>query len=471
MDGITSILNTEGRTPDEIVALLKDKSVIVPDWSLLLKEYEPTLHEIVHDHFLRKDKAKKDGIEPASRIYIGLEQLLTKRMTEFMFAIPVKRIYHNIGESEERQKIARAIELIYKHARIDTENIRRGTNYFASCEAFTIWYTVESKNSLYGFPSAYKLKCKTYSPMDGVRLYPLIDELDDMQAMSFEYHKRIGDDDVIFFETYTAETHHKWRQSGGSWETVIDGEPIAIHKIPGIYLYRPQPIYHGLSYLRKEIEYTLSRNSDVIAYNSAPILKVSGGIKGTEDKGETRRVFRVESGGDVSYVSWAQSIEALKYHVETLTRLFWSQAQMPDISFDNMMSLGNIGYDARQTLLADAHLKVGDESGPWITALEREYNIIKAFLKEMNTAWAEEIENIEVEHVITPFIQNDETAVAQRLNLVNGGKAMISQLESIQLAGYSSDAQATLRQINKENAEAAQAESEGNFNNLFGAMR
>ena len=54
-------------------------------------------------------------------------------------------------------------------------------------------------------------------------------------------------------------------------------------KIPGVYTYRPVPIYHGLSYIRKEIEYTLSRNSDVIAYNSAPILKIAGGMKGGED--------------------------------------------------------------------------------------------------------------------------------------------------------------------------------------------
>ena len=41
------------------------------------------------------------------------------------------------------------------------------------------------------------------------------------------------------------------------------------------------------------------------------------------------------------------------------------QAQMPDISFENMKSLGNIGYDSRRTLLTDAHLKIGEESGPW----------------------------------------------------------------------------------------------------------
>lgn len=461
MDEITAILDRT-RPVDNIINDLKEKTVCVPSWDKLIKDYDPNSHAIVTDDVGRKDKIKSDGtVEKASRIYIGLEKLLTKRMTEFMFAIPVKRVYHNIENNEIRQQIAKAIENIYKYARIDSENIKRGNAYFASCELFTIWYTVENPNSLYGFQSSFKLKCKTYSPMEGVKLYPLIDELGDMIAMSFEYSKKVKDKEIVIFETYTSDFHYKWKQNGEGWEQV-KAEPISILKIPGVYVYRPVPIYHGLSYLRNEIEYTLSRNSDVIAYNSAPILKVAGATQGKEDKGESRRVFRVENGGDVSYVSWSQAIEALKYHVDTLTNLFWSQSQMPDISFENMKSLGNIGFDARQTLLTDAHLKVGDESGAWIEAFERECSVIKAFLKSMNTSWASEIDNVEVEHVITPFIQMDEDAMTDRLIKQNGGKAIKSQLQTIREAG-SNDPEDTLAQIQKEDAVAAQSR----MNNLF----
>lgn len=462
MEDIKTILDSS-RPAGDIIADLRKKSVYVPEWDALLNDYEPTLHRIVKDTNTRKDKIRQDGIvEKASRIHIGLEKLLTRRMTEFMFAIPVRRVYHNIETNGTRQQIAKAIEGIYKYARINSENIKRGNAYFASCEVFTIWYTVERPNTLYGFPSRYKLKCKTYSPMDGVRLYPLIDELGDMQAMSFEYRKRVADEEVIFFETYTADMHYKWRQQGEDLEQVR-AERVVIQKIPGVYVWRPVPTWHGLSYLRDEIEYTLSRNSDVIAYNSAPILMVSGSIQGKEDKGEGRRVYRVENGGKVDYVSWQQAIEALKYHVSTLTGLFWSQAQMPDISFENMKSLGNIGFDARQTLLTDAHLKVGDESGAWIEAFERECSVIKAFLKQMNISWASEIDNVEVEHVITPFIQRDEDAMTDRLIKQNGGKAIKSQLQTIREAG-ANDPEAVLRQIQQEEAAMAQNTIQDIFN-------
>lgn len=465
MDEITVILDS-GRPISDVIDDLKNKSVEVPEWSKLLKDYEPTKHKIVDDKETRKDKVKSDGIlEKASRIYIGLEKLLTKRTTEFAFAIPVRRVYHNTDDSDKRQQIAKAIEAIYKYARIDSENIKRGNSYFASCEIFTIWYAVEKPNSLYGFKSKYKLKCNTYSPMDGVKLYPLFDELGDMLAMSFEYKKKIKDKEVTFFETYTADKHFKWKQQDGDWESVIEPEKITLFlgKIPGAYTYRPVPIYHGLSYIREEIEYTLSRNSDVIAYNSAPVLKVAGKLVGDEDKGESRRIFRLQDGGDVSYVSWSQSIEALKYHVETLLKLFFMQGQMPDLSFENMKSLGNIGFDARQMILSDAHLKIGDESGAWVEFFERECSVIKEFLKFMNTDWKDEVDNVEVEHIITPFIQNDEDALINRLQKGNGGKAIFSQLESIRMAGYSNDPKETLKQIQEEDKAVQQAR----VNSLF----
>lgn len=446
-----------------IIEALKRKSVCVPSWDKLIKHYEPKEHEIVTDTVTRKNKVKTDGsVEKASRIYLGLEKLLTRRMTEFTFAIPVKRVYHNIEDNETRQSIAKAIEAIYKYARIDAENIRRGNAYYAACEICTIWYAVEKPNSLYGFRSRFKLKCKTYSPMDGVSLYPLFDERGDMLAMSLEYNKKILDKEITYFETYTDKKHYKWKQENGLFWEEVTNEPIALMKIPAIYAYRDSAIYADLSYIRKEIEYTLSRNSDVIAYNSAPILKVAGGMKSGEDKGESRRVFRVENGGDVSYVSWAQSIEALKYHVETLTNSFWSQSQMPDISFDKMKDLGNIGYDARQTLLTDAHLKVGDEAGNWLEFLDRESSIVKAFLSLMNIQWKEEIDNVDVENIITPFIQNDEKNEIEKLTTANGGKPILSQLESIKALGYSNDPEATLKQIQEE--EAVAQENKGAIN-------
>ena len=117
---------------------LKARSTSVKDWAEVIKDYEPKLHAIVEDRKGRVDKVHSDGtVDKAARISIGLEKLLTKRITEFTFAIPVKRAYSTANDTQ--QQIAQAIEAIYKKAHIDTENIKRGLAYYASCEIFTMW--------------------------------------------------------------------------------------------------------------------------------------------------------------------------------------------------------------------------------------------------------------------------------------------------------------------------------------------
>lgn len=452
---------------DQKINALKKRTVFVPLWSSLIENYEPSNHKVLTDTLSLKDK---ENGEKSARISIGLEKLLANRINQFTFAIPVKRQY-NIPSNDAQSAIITAIENIYNTAHIDSMNYKRGIAYYAACEMFTIWYTVKRENTIYGFPCKYKLKCKTYSPMDGVHLYPIIDELDDMVAMSFEYDKQVSETEVVtIFETFTSDRHFIWKKNnqGNTWEettaqvmddgTIESGEEIIINKIPGVYLWRPAPVYAGLGNIRHELEYNLSRNSNVIAYNAAPIVKVKGGIVGKEKKGESNRIWRVESDGDISYVSWNQSQEAVNNQTSTLLKLYWMLSQIPDISFDNMKGLGNIGYDARQTLLTDARLKINEESGAWKECFEREFNVIKAFLKQMNNAWANELDNITCEHIITPYVPQDENYDINIRMKANGGMPVESQLESIVKLGQSKDPISTLKEIRKDQAASAFAQ-------------
>lgn len=463
---IKEILST-ANSIDQKINELKKRTIVVPLWSSLLETYEPANHAVLSDTLSLKDK---ENGEKSARIAIGLEKLLVNRINQFTFAISVKREY-NTPSNDTQSAIITAIENIYDVAHIDSMNFKRGEAYYAACEFFTIWYTVKRDSSIYGFPSKYKLKCKTYSPMDGVHLYPIIDEYDDMIAMSFEYDKVVSETKTItIFETFTSDRHFVWKKDnqGNAWEettaqvmddgTIESGEEIIINKIPGVYLWRPKPVYFGLRNIRHELEYNLSRNSNVIAYNAAPIVKVKGGIVGKEKKGESSRIWRVENDGDISYVSWNQSQEAVNNQTSTLLKLYWMLSQMPDISFDNMKGLGNIGYDARQTMLTDARLKINEESGAWKECFEREFNVIKAFLKQMNNAWAKEIDNITCKHIITPYVPQDENNDINIRMKANGGMPVESQLESIVKLGQSKDPKATLEQIREQQAASALAQ-------------
>ena len=169
------------------------KSITVPPWYELEKEYNPAHHPVMDKgeypditiYEERLSESEKDefgqpkvikvavGVEKVSRITYALQNLAVKRTTELCFGIPVKRQYD--PQNERQEQIATYIDKIFDKNHIDTVNIERGRQLFASCEIMTLWYSVAQENDAYGFRSKLKLRCVTYSPMLGDALYPLFD--------------------------------------------------------------------------------------------------------------------------------------------------------------------------------------------------------------------------------------------------------------------------------------------------------
>jgi len=452
-------LTAATRDAESIITDLKQKSVVVPGWSDLEKEYNPKKHPIMTDPSYT-DKVTKTGIEKVTRITIDLQRLAAKRMTELAFGIPVKRIYNS--ETEGEKAIAKIIEKVYKRNRINSLNTERGKMLFAGCEVVTLWYAVEEKNNLYGIDSALKLRCKNYSPMNGDSLYPLFDEYDDLKALSFDYTRYEAGATTQYFDTYTATEHIRWTVEGGKWVEQIR-ETTTIGKIPAVYITRPTPIWEDTSNNVFELEWSLSRNGNYLRKNSKPIFAIfaDGKIKvGDEKNDDSRLVVQYPQGSSANYVTWQQAVESLKFHHESLYKAFFTQLQLPDMSYESMKSTPMSG-EARKMMFIDCQLKVTDESGRWLEALDRETNVIKAFLKTiLPEKQHADIDSLEVETVITPYAVTDDKDTITNLISATGGKAIMSQLEGIKNLGWSDNPEETLRQID---AEAAIANSNPTF--------
>lgn len=438
MKGIDDVLAIE--SIEDKISELKRKDVDVPSWKELVKQYDPMQHEIMTDKTTRKDKVFKDGsIEKAARVTYGQQRMFARRMTQMAFAIPVKRDYNT--STDEEKEIATAIENVYKKTRIDSINVNRMHAYFAACEVMTIWYAVKAPNNDYGFNSEYKLRCTSYSPMDRkfsrieqASIYPLFID-GDMVALSFSYKKKSKDKTVTYFETYTKDKHIVW-ENRDSWVEKVN-EDIKILKIPGVYIWRPMPIWEDTTNNTKEIEYTMSRQSDILRRNSAPVLTVEGEFAGKDTAGDnSREVYRLKQGGKVSYVTWQQQIESMKFYVSELKKNTEEELQLPNLSLENVKGLGAMSGEARKTLLTDAHLKVGYESGEIVEFLDRECNVIKAFLELMNIQWKGKTLAVGVEHTITPFIQNDEANEIEKISRAVGGEQIVSRETAIRTLGW-----------------------------------
>lgn len=441
-------------TERESITALKQKTIDVPIWTGkqgLINEYDPTKHPVMNKQ-LYPDLVKDDGVERVTRITLSFQRLAAKRISELLCGIPVKRIYK--PEDEKQQQVATFLEKIFDRNRINSVNTDRINALFAGCEIFTLWYAVEQKNNLYGFNSPLKLRCRTFSPMLGDELYPFFDEYGDMVAMSIGYTRKVGRKNVQYFDTYTDDRHIKWSNDSGEWLAVED-EKTTVGKIPGIYTFRPTPIWEDTSRNVYEMEWTLSRNGNYIRENSKPKFIVCADEiiqYGDEKSGnkEFKSVMQYPTGARAEYVTWSQAIDSLKFQIDTLRNLFFTQLQLPDWSYEKMSQQALSG-ESRKQMFIDAELKVQDESGRWLEFFDREINVAKAFLKLMlGQAWYEAIDALPVENVITPYRITDRKEEVETLMTANGNKPIMSQRESIEAYGRSDNVDQTLKEINEQ---------------------
>lgn len=450
-------------TIDEILAIeniadkineLKYKTISVRPWEELEKEYDKKKHPVYTDPSYQ-DIRKKDGtVVKQCRIALGLQKLAVKRIGELCFGIPVQRIYKPKNDAE--RKAAKILESMYKKNKINSVNKERSKYLYASCEFVTIWYSQEMPTEYGGEMTKIRLRCKSYSPMTGTKLYPLFDEFDDMIALSIEYTRKRGVITTTYFETYTADRHMRWSRTQSDWIEELD-EVVKLGKIAGIYQYRDEPIWEDESDNVYEQEWQLSREGNYLRKNLKPKWVVCtdstiefGGEKGGDMT--SRDVLKYPKDAQAGYKTWDQAIDSLKFHIETLKQSFFSQLQLPEMSSDAMKSMP-MSAESRKMIFIDGQLKVTDESGLWYDSFDRELNVIRAFAKFMFPNLKDAFDSLEVEMLITPYQIQDENEKVSRYMDATGGKPVMSQKTAIEGLGYVDDVEEELQRIADETVE------------------
>ena len=442
-----------GRDAELIIADLKHKIVTVPSWNDLVKEYEPKHHPVM-DKTSYPDIVEDGVCRPVTRVAFNTQKLCVKRMAGMCFGIPAQINFKPEANNAKQEEVVKYLRAIFERARIDSINFERAKHYFAACEAFTLWYGVKSPNTLYGFNSDVKLRCRVFSPMNGDELYPLFDEYGDLIAFSIGYTETTNQGTVEFFDTYTADKHYRWVNEGNGYVEDTP-EEITTGKIPGVYVWRPEPIWEDSSTLVYDRERKMSLNGNYIDKNNKPVFVVYADDEmpfGQEsvNNSEDRLVLQLPKDSKAEYATWQQAVDSLKFHCDTLKSAVFEQLQIPNWSYEDMKSVNTSGEGLKQ-LMIDANLKVTEESGRLTEMLDREVNVVKSFLKTMlDASYAEAIEALQFDVVISPYIVSDEKERISNLAIANGNKPMISQKESIRLLGMSNDPEQTMKEIAEE---------------------
>ncbi|MBN2660804.1 MAG: phage portal protein [Tannerellaceae bacterium] len=477
-----------------IIDELKSKRYYAqPDIEKAKKGLDPLLHD-VFDPLKRPDKTVKvdaeDGgtkkvitteesaiglrKEPVARIAIAIQKLIVKRAVAFLFGNPVE--LEAEADNDNQKAVLKALKRILYDIKSDSFNRKIARQVFSCTEVAEYWYPVPVaktwtgktlKNKVtdffnniignkyhltYGFKTGYKLKAAIFSPLLGDTLYPYFDEGGDMIAFSREF-TRTDEKNVArtFFETYTDEEQMMWELTGDGIEEV-EGYPrkIEIGKIPIVYGRQSELEWQDVQVLIDRLEKLLSNFADTNDYHASPKIFVKGELLGFAKKGESGAIIQGDKDAEASYLAWQHAPESVKLEIETLLRLIYTLTQTPDIAFDSVKGIGAVSGVALKLLFMDAHLKAADKMEIFDEYLQRRVNIIKAFIGKMNTQLAIDADNLVVEPEITPYMIEDEKTRIDLLVTANGGKPVVSQQRSVELAGLANDAEEDFKQIESE---------------------
>ena len=416
----------------------KDKKVVVTD-------------EDANGNKVINTGGKKYRTEKVARVALAIQKLIIGRAAAFLFGNAPR--YNSTQTNDNEKAVAKALDRILVDAKTIPLNQKIARLVFGYKECAEMWYPVESAHARYGFKSQFKMRVTLFSPALGDTLYPYFDEFGDMIAFSREFSKT-DEKGVVhtFFETFTDAWHYLWALTGTGYE-MVEGfpKPNPINKIPVIYGYQDHFETEDVDSLISRLETLLSNFADTNDYHASPKIFTTGVIKGWSKKGESGAVIEGEKDATMQYVSWQNAPESVKLEIETLLKMIYTITQTPDISFDAVKGL-NVSGIALKLLFMDAHLKVNVKREIFDDYLTRRANILLRYIAQMNTSLAAAAESLIVEPEIIPYIITSEKDDLDYWMAANGGKAVISQEESIEKAGVSKNPKQTMEMISAETA-------------------
>ena len=250
----------------------------------------------------------------------------------------------------------------------------------------------------------------------------------------------------------------------GQW--VITKVKNLFGKIPVVYAEVDQPDWEDVAVLMDAYEMRLSRMSDTNDYFGDPMLKTYGqtNLPSKETVGKELNFSMEEDPdtgtayhGDAEYLSWQQSIDSQKEEIANERHEIFSGASCPDLSFDNLIGIGDLSGVAREFMTIDAKIKATEQMEIFGPVVQRCVAIVQAGMARIShikNAGAIEENYFEVK--FGSILPKNLTEILQNLAIANGNKPINSQETITAESPYTKNAKQEITTMKKEEKEMAQ---------------
>lgn len=454
MDELYKLLNiSDTNLPTQkIIEILKQGKDKTKVFEKAKKELDPHSHDIMNPH-LRKAKSKKKDIkdEELNMIALPYQKHIVRKEKAMIFGN--QPILNANPEGEEQKTVLKAIERVLHDIKEASFNRKLANSVASMTEGGEIWFVreKEEEHTRYGFTTKMNISVKLLTPKNDEKLYLYKDEFDDLLAFSRSYSKKEEDKTVEYFEVYTSKFIYLFK-NGQGWE--LTNAPIIneLGKIPVVFTEQDSTAWAEIQWMIERLEVLLSDHAEVNDRNAYPIIKVKGVLKGYLDRGPGGGV-QLDENADMDYLTWNQATESVKLEIENLIKNIQLFTQTPNISFDEVKSMGALSGTALKMLFLDAHLKVMEKREIYDEYLQRRINIIKSILSKLNPSWKKAIDNLIIEPEIVPFMVENEKEQVEIALLKNGNKPLESHEKSVK--NWQGQDSEDYEKIKKEEEEAS----------------
>ncbi len=430
------------------------------------REYNPLGHKVLDTRIRKKkpvkvktDQRDADGnpiykttYKDRCRIAIPAQRLICERDVGFLLSEEVKYNIKDIVNSQQRA-LYEGVMSIFQDNKVSYFDKRLARELFRARECAELWYIVPTEDG-----TQPEIRVMLLSPLHGDLLYPHFDDYNRMDGFARKYVVRdeLGNS-TLHFDVYTSTTLYRYMGQGGSL-VQIDAKPHGFGKIPVIYYRQEETEWEAVQPVIERLEELLSNWGDVNDYFGSPTYFFKGKMKGFAEKGEVGRVYQGEGdGADMKVVSWNSAPESMRQEMANLTNIIFSYSQTPDISFENMKTLGNNTSGAAIRLMfTDPHLKAETKEELFGEMFTRRFNVVKSGYATSIAATPQRIaDGLRVTPVFTPYIPKNETEILQLINMSTQSKATMSQADGVRLNPLVSNPEETLRQLQEESKSEA----------------
>lgn len=390
------------------------------------------------------------------RIALPTQRVIVDRLVGFLLTNPVtyKANSHGVDIktlNSKQQLLFDAITHCYHDNKMKYFDKQLVRTVSSQCEAAELWYMTTDEDGRLGG----EIRVQLLSPANEDKLYPHFNDWHRMDGFGREYYTfdELGTQE-LHFDVYTDRFVYKYINNGSGW-TLTEAKAHGFTKIPVVYYYQYKSEWADVQWACDRVEECISNWGDTNDYFGTPKYFIQGRLEGFAEKGEQGSVFQGGKETEMKVLSWDHSPESVKGEIAYLFNIIFSFTQTPDISFENMKTLGNNTSGAAIRLMfTDPFMKVGNKTEMYGEMFTRRSNIVAngicnagIYVKGIDASVAEDID---FEPVFEPYIPKNDVELMQLITQSNGGKPSTSQRRSIELNPLNDDADSVEKEMDEE---------------------